>query len=71
MANYESKNTNSTSNQKPPQQKPAMKKDESLSRKAGDAMERVGEKLKGAGAEKLGSAVYKAGNKLEHSGEKK
>lgn len=44
---------------------------ESLRHKAGDAIERVGEKLKEMGAEKLGSKVYNAGNKLEHSGEKK
>lgn len=60
MANFDSKN---------PVQKP-MKKDESLSHKAGDAIERVGEKLKDVGAEKLGNAVYKAGNKLEHSDKK-
>tara|TARA_B110001454_G_scaffold219197_1_gene251428 strand:+ start:19452 stop:19646 length:195 start_codon:yes stop_codon:yes gene_type:complete len=43
---------------------------ESLSQKAGDMVERAGEKIKNAGAEKLGSAVYKAGNKLEHMDEK-
>ncbi len=52
-------------------QKPVLKKDDSLSHKAGDAIDRVGEKLKDMGAEKLGQAVYKAGNKLEHSSEDK
>lgn len=46
-------------------------KDNSLTHKAGDIIERAGEKLKDMGAEKLGNAVYKAGNKLEHSEEKK
>lgn len=53
------------------QKKTSSKADETLSHKAGDAMERIGEKLKDVGAEKLGNAVYKAGNKLEHSSEKK
>lgn len=46
-------------------------KEETLVQKAGDAIERVGEKLKDLGAEKLGNAVYQAGNKLEHSEERK
>lgn len=48
----------------------ATPKEESLIQKAGDAIERVGEKLKDMGAEKLGNAVYQAGNKLEHSEQK-
>ncbi len=44
---------------------------ESLTHKAGDAIERLGEKLQDMGATKVGQAVYKAGNKLEHSGDKK
>ncbi len=44
-----------------------VKKDETIAQKVGDVVERVGEKLKDMGAEKLGSAVYSAGNKLEHS----
>ena len=38
-----------------------------VSHKLGDAVERVGEKLKDLGATKVGSKVYNAGNKLEHS----
>ena len=38
-----------------------------LSHKAGDAIERVGEKVSKAGAPKAGKEIYKAGNKLEHS----
>lgn len=44
-----------------------VQKDETIAQKVGDVVERVGEKLKDMGAEKLGSAVYNAGNKLEHS----
>lgn len=51
--------------------KPAAQEEESLLHKAGDAIERVGEKLKDMGAEKLGQAVYRAGNKLEHSDDAK
>ncbi|OYZ23692.1 MAG: hypothetical protein B7Y39_03655 [Bdellovibrio sp. 28-41-41] len=43
---------------------------ESMSHKAGDMLERAGEKIKNAGAEKIGNAIYKAGNKLEHRDEK-
>lgn len=43
------------------------KNEESISYKVGDGLERVGEKLKDMGAEKIGSAVYNAGNKMEHS----
>ena len=49
-------------------QKPA---DKSFSHKAGDAIERAGEKLKGMGAQKVGDAVYKTGNKIEHSEDRK
>ena len=65
MAQFEN---NKTVGQKPVQQQ---KDRDSLSHKAGDAIERVGEKLKDIGADKLGNAVYKAGNKLEHSSEDK
>jgi hypothetical protein len=47
--------------------KPVSKDSESIGHKAGDAIERIGKKLKDAGAEKIGQAVYDAGNKLEHS----
>lgn len=39
---------------------------ESFSKKAGDKIERVGEKISNAGAQKIGNAVRKAGDKLEH-----
>ena len=39
----------------------------SMTKKLGDTVERVGEKLKDMGAHKAGTAVYNAGNKLEHS----
>lgn len=45
-------------------------KKESVSHKAGDMLERAGEKIKKAGAATVGDAVYKAGNKLEHMGDK-
>lgn len=40
---------------------------EGFVRKTGDAMERAGEKIADAGAEKIGSKVYNAGDKVEHS----
>ena len=45
--------------------------DKSFTRKAGDKIERIGEKLKKMGATKAGNAVYKAGNKIEHSKDNK
>lgn len=44
---------------------------ESLTHKAGEAIERAGEKIKGMGAQKVGDAVYKTGNKIEHSQDRK
>lgn len=38
--------------------------------KTGDQIERLGEKISNAGAEKLGKVVYDAGNKIEHMGDK-
>lgn len=46
-------------------------KKEPLTKKAGDKIERLGEKISNAGAEKVGKAVYNAGNKLEHSQDNK
>ncbi len=40
---------------------------EGFIRRAGDAVERAGEKIADAGAEKVGSKIYNAGDKLEHS----
>lgn len=39
--------------------------------KVGDAIERVGEKVKDMGAEKLGQKIYNTGNKIEHSKDQK
>jgi hypothetical protein len=39
----------------------------SVTSKLGDKVERVGEKLRNMGADKLGKAVYNTGNKIEHS----
>jgi hypothetical protein len=44
---------------------------ENLTHKAGDALERLGEKVTNAGAEKLGKVIYDAGNKIEHMGKNK
>ena len=52
-----------------PHQKSSQK--ETVSEKAGDMLERAGEKIKNAGADTVGNAVYKAGNKLEHMNDKK
>lgn len=41
-----------------------------FTKKAGDAVERLGEKVSNAGAEKLGNAISRAGDKLEHSQDK-
>ena len=46
-------------------------KKEPLTKKAGDKIERLGEKGSDAGAKKLGNAIYKAGDKLEHVSDKK
>lgn len=42
-------------------------KNQKLSKKAGDFLERTGEKISRSGAKKIGKAVYNAGDKLEHS----
>jgi uncharacterized transporter YbjL len=42
-----------------------------LSKKVGDKIERVGQKISNSGAEKLGNAISRAGNKLEHSSDTK
>jgi hypothetical protein len=42
-------------------------KKEGFAHKAGDKIERVGEKISNAGATNVGRAVYNAGNKIEHS----
>lgn len=43
----------------------------SLSQKAGDQIERLGEKISNAGAEKIGKVVHDAGDKIEHMNDKK
>lgn len=45
--------------------------EESLSHKVGDSIERLGEKVIKAGAEKLGRAIYNAGDKIEHMNDSK
>lgn len=42
-------------------------KKEPLTKKAGDKLERFGEKVSKAGAQKIGNAISRAGDKLEHS----
>ena len=42
-------------------------KKDSFTHKVGDAVERLGEKVSDAGAEKAGAKIYKTGNKIEHS----
>ena len=44
---------------------------DSLSHKAGDALERAGEKISNAGHTKIGNAVSNAGDKLEHMNDNK
>lgn len=41
-----------------------------FTKKAGDVLERVGEKLTNVGATKIGKKIYDSGNKLEHKGER-
>lgn len=47
------------------------KKGQGFSKKVGDTIERVGQKISDAGAHKVGDAVFNAGDKLEHSDENK
>jgi len=42
-----------------------------LSKKVGDKLERVGQKISNSGAEKIGSFVSRMGDKLEHSSDDK
>lgn len=55
----------------PPFRQPKENGKESFSHKVGDKIERTGEKLERAGAEKLGRAVSNAGDKIEHMKDKK
>lgn len=43
-----------------------VKQNTSFTKKAGDVLERAGEKLSNIGATKVGKKIYDAGNKLEH-----
>lgn len=47
-----------------------VKQNSGFTKKAGDALERVGEKLSNIGATKIGKKIYDAGNKLEHKNER-
>lgn len=42
-------------------------KNETFTKKAGDKLERAGEKISEKGAGRLGSAISNAGDKLEHT----
>ncbi|MES2801924.1 MAG: hypothetical protein V4654_05485 [Bdellovibrionota bacterium] len=42
-----------------------------LSKKVGDKIEKVGQKISNSGAEKIGSFVSRMGDKLEHSSDPK
>ena len=44
---------------------------ESVSHKVGDRIEKMGQKISNAGAEKLGEAIKNAGDKIEHMNDKK
>lgn len=44
-----------------------MDKNTNLSRKVGDVIERVGQKISDAGAPAAGTKVYNTGDKIEHS----
>lgn len=55
-------------NQNPYSKKPS---NDSVSHKVGDSIERIGEKVIKAGAEKLGRAIYNAGDKIEHMNDNK
>lgn len=48
------------------EQKNFNKKEETLSHKVGESVERLGEKITRAGAPKVGKAVYNVGDKIEH-----
>jgi hypothetical protein len=53
-------------NYNPQQPKSVTPKDDSVSQKVGDTIERLGEKIIKAGAPKIGKAIYNAGDKIEH-----
>ncbi len=44
---------------------------EPISKRAGDKIEKLGDKISNAGAQKIGNAVHNAGDKLEHSQDNK
>jgi hypothetical protein len=46
-------------------------KKEGFLHKAGDKIERLGEKLREKGAKKIGDALYRSGNKIEHAKDEK
>lgn len=48
-----------------------MEQKENLSRKVGDNIEKVGQKISNTGATRLGDAVSKAGDKVEHMHDEK
>ena len=48
-----------------------MEQKENLSRKIGDGMEKVGQKISNTGATRVGNAVSEAGDKVEHMNDEK
>jgi hypothetical protein len=71
MAQFDKNETTPQSSTAPKSNLNSSGKDDSITHKVGDVVERVGEKLKEMGADKVGSAVYNAGNKLEHKDQAK
>lgn len=51
--------------------KSTKRNDQGFVKKMGDGIEKVGEKLREAGAKKLGDSIYREGDKIEHSQERK
>jgi hypothetical protein len=48
-----------------------MEQKENLSRKVGDSIEKVGQKVSDMGATRLGDAISKGGDKVEHMSDEK
>lgn len=46
-------------------------KKQPFTKKVGDKIDKLGEKVSNAGAQKIGNAISRAGDKLEHSQDKK
>ena len=46
-------------------------KSNKVSHKVGDTIEKVGQKISDAGANRVGNAIYNSGDKIEHSSDNK